>query len=462
MRSPAVKILALANLALLAAAAFAQRTDAGNQSEPLVVDPVPVANYLIFRNQAFIVGDPILVSGPLVTQAVWSPNGQFALVERWSRPTNVLDIQTATREKQPEKPVHYLSLYSLARGQISDVARYSEESGFSPEITWIADSNIALISTRKVTADANGKPQIEAGLIRLDAATGSYSDFHPWNTAGPPDSVEVIPSPSKPYVFLNANFGGKPELVMASAEGRFGSVALSPEAKMVLAGWSKSGDTGYVREIARGAPKSWSSVRPENLERRPVQSTPDLWTGEQPVGLITVRDVPGVTVNGKFSSGLRSLWLETLDPDSQSRVLLAGDAEQGQVNSSLDAASYLSQGSLFIRPITPVPKSRYDAAVVSYRRTQALRQVREAGLAAIMFAADNDDVYPGAKDNISDLLSPYLRNASTMNGFVYTYPGGPASGIQSPATTELGYISFDDGRAVVYADGHARWVPRSK
>jgi hypothetical protein len=177
---------------------------------------------------------------------------------------------------------------------------------------------------------------------------------------------------------------------------------------------------------------------------------------------MTVRNVPEATVNGKVSGTINTLWLETVDPDSQNRVLLAGDAQNGQVNRSLDVASYLSQGSLFVRPITQVSKARYEAAATAYRRSEALSRSRQVGIAALMYGGDHDDILPGRDERFHDMLAPYLKDAETMNGFVYTFPGGNVAGLENPSATELGYIQFDDGRAVVYADGHAQWVPNSK
>ena len=67
------------------------------------------------------------------------------------------------------------------------------------------------------------------------------------------------------------------------------------------------------------------------------------------------------------------------------------------------------------------------------------------------------DQLPGP-DAFRSAVSPYLKNDKLLDGFVYTFPGGSINKIQSPAETELGYVDTSGGRAVVYADGHAKFA----
>ena len=76
----------------------------------------------------------------------------------------------------------------------------------------------------------------------------------------------------------------------------------------------------------------------------------------------------------------------------------------------------------------------------------------------MMCSQDNDDNFPPAGDGLKDTLTPYIKNASTFPGFVYTLNGGPVKDIKDPATTMMGYIPGPGGYAVVYADGHVQWT----
>ena len=81
-----------------------------------------------------------------------------------------------------------------------------------------------------------------------------------------------------------------------------------------------------------------------------------------------------------------------------------------------------------------------------------------------MYAQDYDETYPPADGHATQVLRPYLKNDEVFNapgtdapGFVYTYTGGPMKSIASPSTQEVGYLSGPGGRAVIFADGHAKW-----
>lgn len=79
-------------------------------------------------------------------------------------------------------------------------------------------------------------------------------------------------------------------------------------------------------------------------------------------------------------------------------------------------------------------------------------------LALIMYASDMDDVLPPT-DRLQDIM-PYLKDQSILNGFVYDYSGERnMSKVENPGETVIGYMPGNGGRAVVYIDGHVKWVP---
>jgi prepilin-type processing-associated H-X9-DG protein len=83
--------------------------------------------------------------------------------------------------------------------------------------------------------------------------------------------------------------------------------------------------------------------------------------------------------------------------------------------------------------------------------------------AALMYSADHDDTMPSAQDDVRSLLRPYLGNDAPFDGggygpFVYTLEGGSIADVQNPSDKMMGYIPGPGGRAVVFADGHVRWI----
>ena len=91
-------------------------------------------------------------------------------------------------------------------------------------------------------------------------------------------------------------------------------------------------------------------------------------------------------------------------------------------------------------------------------KAEAISKSKQVGIALILFASDMEDVLPNG-ENFVNKLQPYLKNRKMLDGFNYTFAGGPMDQIKDPARTELGFTMAPGGRAVVYADGHAQWVP---
>ena len=205
----------------------------------------------------------------------------------------------------------------------------------------------------------------------------------------------------------------------------------------------------------------WFALSLQNGEAKETARPESFYMGEKPGGLIALHELSQVSTNGRESASINSIWMETADPDNQNRLLLAGDASDGEVNKTLDGASYISQGSLFVRPIVEVPRKRFDDALVAYTHAKVMNQARQAGVGLLMLAADYNNILPNQHENLNNLLGPYMKDTGDLNGFVYAYPGGPLDNIKNPAGTQLGYIDAGDGRAVVYIDGHVQWVPKS-
>jgi hypothetical protein len=138
--------------------------------------------------------------------------------------------------------------------------------------------------------------------------------------------------------------------------------------------------------------------------------------------------------------------------------LVTSDGTNGALSPTFNAVAYSHLGTVMVRQIVQVPREAYLKARDASLRTAALSKAKQNGLALIMWAGDNDDNFP-SKDGWQDGIKPYVLNASIIDGFNYTFGGGPVSGIADPANTMLGFVNGPGGRAVVYADGHARWVP---
>ena len=477
---------ALLIASLLPCYGVSQRTDASVPVAPFQMPAfsVGVENFVIYRDRAFAIGEPILVAGPKVTQASWSPDGQFMLLEQARPETRVSAIQGAVLDDKPAPAESYLCVYSLADGRMSDVMRFGD--GYhEADIYWLTGAEKALVVVHQdEEAQEDSRGLMVAGrdvkLYVLDATDASIQQFSPWGTDAPSE-INVFPSPGQPYAYIDVTFppsevhmAGQPaqpqnqasKLLLVTADMLHTTVQIPDSGPAGFPIWSDDGMTGYV--ILRSPPvkgqpttPSWYKVSLVDGGLTKVDKPASFYSGDAQNGLISVREVKETSTDEKSTHTVNTLWLETLDPDSQNRAMLAGDGSSGAINKTLEAATYISQGSLYLRPITEVPRRRFEEEKAAWTRTQMMLKARQAGLGLIMYAADNDDTFPSIRDKWIDMLGPYLQSNSVLDGFVYSYPGGPIADIHDPAGTQLGYVDSADGRAVVYADGHVQWSPKS-
>ncbi len=130
-----------------------------------------------------------------------------------------------------------------------------------------------------------------------------------------------------------------------------------------------------------------------------------------------------------------------------------------QLSPNSAAVAYVDAGALLVREIKEINPKFAEELLEAAEKAEMLSIAKQVGTAIVIYAADMDDVLP-SPDKFND-ISPYLRNNDMMKSFTYTYSGGPMKNIGKPAETELGYVQGATGRAVVYADGHAKWIPNT-
>lgn len=139
--------------------------------------------------------------------------------------------------------------------------------------------------------------------------------------------------------------------------------------------------------------------------------------------------------------------------------VVSTDGTKPLLSPNFEAIAYVSQGSAMVRGLAKTTRALYEKAKLDAARTVALSKAKQVGLALMMYAADMDDVLPGLGTDVNQTISPYLRNNSLLEGFTYTFAGGDMSAIEKPAETTLGFVSGPGGRAMIYADGHVKWLP---
>lgn len=94
--------------------------------------------------------------------------------------------------------------------------------------------------------------------------------------------------------------------------------------------------------------------------------------------------------------------------------------------------------------------------IATFDRIRALEAAKVVIDAAV--AGPNDRLVLPDASSFRDYVRPKVsgKDSAALNAFVWTFPGGDILHLESPATTEIGYVPFEGGRAIAYADGSVR------
>lgn len=145
--------------------------------------------------------------------------------------------------------------------------------------------------------------------------------------------------------------------------------------------------------------------------------------------------------------------------DGKSRTILFPGLAEGVLAPRARAVAYAVEGAVFIRRLAVLDRATFEKLAEEAGRREAINTAKQAALAALMYGADYDDVMPGADQNITEILMPYMKDRDVLDQFVYLFQGGDLTKVEKPAETVLGYVRYKGGRAVAYLDGHVVWIP---
>jgi prepilin-type processing-associated H-X9-DG protein len=151
------------------------------------------------------------------------------------------------------------------------------------------------------------------------------------------------------------------------------------------------------------------------------------------------------------------VWLETDLGTEHPSALVTADGHSPTLLPGAAGVLFQAQGALWSTPLVKMKKSVYVAARTAELKQRALSNARQVGTAARMYMYDNNETFPGP-DGIEANLSRYAGSAEIFQGLNYTFAGGNLADIDSPAATILGNVAGPGGSAVVFADGHVKWV----
>ncbi len=135
--------------------------------------------------------------------------------------------------------------------------------------------------------------------------------------------------------------------------------------------------------------------------------------------------------------------------------------------------AFLANDDLYITDLMtatgPLPSEKLAVGLTltcAEEQILAMSDLKRIGLGLIQFTQDNDENYPAAGDFMAKVY-PFIKtmNVFSVSGhtFVYEQPADLAlAKMESPATTENGYLDLPCARIVLFADGHVKAFPKQE
>lgn len=176
----------------------------------------------------------------------------------------------------------------------------------------------------------------------------------------------------------------------------------------------------------------------------------------------------------KRTRDMSSIWIQNINQTKFNSMCVALDGDDPTWSSDCMKMAYISQSKLYVAELEKHAASAEEKAAfgLSLATEEEEKEVlpqnaKNIGLALIMRATDYDGAML-SQDTFQDDISPYLNDPDilfkpgTKNlDFRYLYPADNIGEISDPSSTPMGEIdSSYSWKAVVYADGHVKIVPK--
>ena len=426
------------------------------------------ADAVLTDKDAFVLLPAELISGPVVMQSSLSPAGRNVAVLRKSARFSAENVPSAAHPNPPPpREEHEILFWNAGIRRPVSLWQSAQPRTNVSLSAWMPETeSLFAVVDRVIPRDVsqpNQFPEHEWKVLLL--GLGIERAVQVPTPTGRFSRVNVEVSPLKRLAILQLVSDGSEHtelLYLLHPNGRVGVQVAAPASGNYSIAWDLTGNPILVRLQTRGATAETrlSSIDPRTGRTDVLEKSPQMAEVRRDQASI----VPFHAVvqrhdlaAGNTTQRISPIWLEWASKGESSRALLTPNGADVRLLPDSIGALYNAHNALWFTPLLQMNKGEYLAMRQAAERAAALSSAKQLGLAAIMFANDNDDVLPGP-DGIEAKLAPYLLNDSLFDGFAYTYLGGSLADIVSPSQTVLGHISGPGGRALLYADGHAKWV----
>jgi hypothetical protein len=473
---------------------------AGTTNEPI---------YLLGRGQGFMVLNPEVACESFVTQAQWSSNGKYLVLQRERTtmdrkflkqmvdqfgkniepPRNMKDpientLVVWNNETKTSRVIwhgpassHQISTIQVTSKTayfVATVTNYSPESRETDTAQYVMSASLSSGDTRVIRALPQGN---FIALFEADNKTNSLLVCEVSAGQGLIAPTSAVPPPPLLSPMQNNNEVDTSRVIpinAASLDAQPSGQRIVPKQSLYLV------NAGGVRPINAAALNNdfIASAYSAGGYFRAISGTQRVaYNINEGTGELTKLNIsaynPPKPPEEIVKLSTRVITIEVQKARKPTSVLVASDPETGSDSVVIspnvglsygfapDQSSmfYVVDGIAIVRDLIAVDAAVLRAARDAAQQAALVSNAKQCGLALLMYSVDNDDILPAGMTG--DQMMPYLRDGALLDGFVYTFGGGNLNQLDRIAETELGYVQGGNGRAVIYADGHVTWKPKS-
>ncbi|MCX7994081.1 MAG: hypothetical protein N2651_10500 [Fimbriimonadales bacterium] len=440
---------------------------------------------LFAERGGYLLPPPELVAPPFIQRIEWSPDGSYAVLEQtipqlnseneletqnrlliWSRQAKRLSVLWVSSKARANTFTEVLSRVVFFRDTPACVFLI-EEHGRS--------ENGAEVWYSVYYATSGGRTAMlgrfkDAFLLAPPGDAARYLVWSVDNPATPKHELAYAP-------ILSVGRLGvvRPVLPQLGSQVRYDPFNYSrywdADGKCILVSYrireAQYDDTG--REIARPQYQSllWNprtnAVQPISKDEAEAIYFGEQGYKESQAATLSVKYAHTRVRHEGMHGRTKTAWLVA----GEQGTLLAAESTLAEVSPPGDAILYVVHGAAFYRPLIHLDAEQARTLKEMLEKEQYTRNAKQIATALLMYAQDYDELFPPRFDDefVALILSPYIRDqemfqVNGMFAFRYLLDGQSLADIESPAQTVAGYLELPDGRAVIYADGHARWEPK--
>lgn len=424
---------------------------------------------LLTETDAVFLLEPEVVAGPGVKRLLWSPDGTYLIAqrERFTGPHPLTLLAKGTPPtSMPAGEVQFMVYAAPSRKTVASL-RLPLNSSIET-VAWLPGTSKALVLSQIPLVNPDGSAGEHRQSLFWISASGESRMIA---QAGPSEIMSLDVSKYRPIAALaRKEFRREGNSQVADETIHF----FDGEGKSVgkVPSVSNTGETTFLADGRIVAPVSrikdkklfveWWQLKPgqgtsAKLENFTVPPPPKSEQGEF---VVTSGKLPAArpelpTTEAVFIANRKEIEAKAKSP---SVAFISSDASLGAISPDGTSVAYVHKGVAMVRPLTRLPKQMYLNMRAAAERSVAVSNAKQAALALIMNASDNDDNLIASGGDWREQVMPYIKNRDILNAFTYTFSGGNMTSIEKPAETEIGYVSGPGGRAVAYADGHVKWI----